>query len=192
MAQAIDQETRDLCAQLWVEDGLTYEGVAARTGVSVGALKKWSADEDWPARRREHRQGLREIREDTLRLRRSLIKKALGSLNAQDVYAVTSLETLLLKARGDAAPPEVPVTREIRTPQEAVDALQEAVERKVNQMLAGDISLAGIKDLKQSLELIDRMKTHYAPAEAEGGAENKGLSDEAADEIRRSILGIEG
>ena len=195
MAQAIDQETRLCCAELWIEGGNTYEQVSAKTGVSVGALKKWSEEEGWPEKRVEYREAQREIRANTTKLRRALINKALGSLNPQDVYAVTSLETIMARSKGkDGAAPEsapVEISREIKTPQEAIQALQSAVEMKVNGLLSrGDISLAAVKDLKQALELIEKMKERYTPEETAAEEKPKGLSDEMADDIRRKILGL--
>jgi len=45
--------------------------------------------------------------------------------------------------------------RIIKTPEDAVDALGDVVESKINGMLTkpGAISLSGIKEMKQSLEL---------------------------------------
>ena len=69
--------------------------------------------------------------------------------------------------------------------------MQDAVERKINGMLAtGDINLAAIKDAKQALELIDKMKVQYAPAQA-ATDKPRGLSEEAASDIRKKILGLQ-
>ena len=190
MAEAIEFETRQYCAQLWIEDGQTYEAVAARTGVSVGALKKWADDEGWADKRRDYREALREIRANTTKLRRALITKALGSLNAQDVYAVTSLETVMARAAGkapaagDLAPIAPDNLREIKTPQQAIDALQDACERKINGMLAaGDIDLDKIKNVKQSLELLDKMRAQYINADAQPAAQ-KELNPETMQQIK--------
>ena len=197
MAEAIDLETRQWAAQLWIEEGRTYESVSAITGVSVGALKKWAAEEGWPERRGELRQSLRDIRRDQMKLRSALLKNALTSLNPQDVFAVTSLEGMLARAQGKAgdagaAAPIAPENlHEIKTPQQAIDAMQDAIERKLNGMLAGgDISLQGIRDMKQAMELLEKMKVQYAPAEASGEGKQRGLSEEAAEDIRKKILGL--
>lgn len=165
MAEAIDLETRLWAAALWCEEGLTYEAVSARTGVSVGALKKWADDEGWADKRREHRQALRDIRSNTIKLRTALITKALGSLNAQDVYAVTSLEAVIARSAGktetgrDNPAPTPDNLREIKTPQQAIEAMQGAIEQRVNAMLSGgDISLPAIKELKASLDMLEKMR----------------------------------
>lgn len=199
MGRSIDFETRDQAHDLFLQ-GATLEQVAAETGVSLTQLKAWSAAEGWTEHRDEYRQSLREIKLNTIRLRRGLIEKALATLDPQIVYAAATIERVAISAekavparQGDAldtAP--VPPAREIKTPAEAVAALQEALEARLAAMLSrpGEISLASLRDIQKTFALIDEMKERYMPDGKP--AAGKGLSDEAAEEIRRKILGIKG
>jgi hypothetical protein len=183
----------DEAEDLYVVDGLTLEAVAARLPVSVTTLSNWKQDGEWEERRRELGRALADVKRNTLLLRQRLVEKALKSLSAQDVYAYSHLESAMARARGSQAGTPAPLAvdvREIKTPQDAVDVLNEVVQRKLNGLLTQPelLTLAGIKDLKQCLELIDNLKAKYQPDEKTGQA--PGLSDEAANEIRRQILGI--
>lgn len=185
-------EVRERAEELYIIDGLTYEQVARETGVSVAQIQRWASQGGWPERRREYRQALSDIKRKTVILRRELIDKALHSLDPQDVYAVARLEAATARSDIRNAKSETPMEeppREIRTPQEAVEALEEAVERKLNAMLAGDVDLAGIRDLKKALDLIEEMKKRHLADGIED--ERRGLSDEAVEEIRRKILGLQ-
>lgn len=193
MAEPFDLETRQRCAELWVEQGLTYEQVAGRTGVSVATLKKWAEAEGWGELRREYRETRRQIRANTIRLRKALIEKALASLHPQDVYAVTSLETVMLRAQqtaeGGAEAQQQIVVREIKTPEDAVAALQAALEQRVNGMLArGDITLSAVRDVKHTLELIEKLKEKYMPQDAQQPVRRE-LDDQTLQHIK-DIYGI--
>lgn len=149
----------------------------------------------WSERKREYRSAFANIKRDTVLLRKRLISKALNSLDPQDVYAISSLESTALKVQ-QASGSDMPAVgsiekRTIKTPQDAVDALGDVVEGKINGMLTkpGTISLAGIKEMKQALELIEKMKTKYKP-EVGKDAKSRGLSAEHAEEIRKKILGV--
>jgi hypothetical protein len=78
----------------------------------------------------------------------------------------------------------------IKNPQDAVSALEELVNRKLNLLATqpGALNFQAVKDVKQTLDLIDELKAKYRPDEQTGQA--PGLSDAAADEIRRQFLGI--
>ena len=123
MAEAIDFEIRKDAAYQWIENGFTYEAIAARYGMSVGCLKKWADDEGWSEQRRAARQKKRDDRVNFDRMRSALILKATASLNPQDVYAVCAVETILQRAVGKSpsemasasASPET--LREIKTPE---------------------------------------------------------------------------
>ncbi len=181
----------DEAEDLYVVDGLTLEAIAARLPVSVTTLSRWKQDGEWDGRRRDLAQSLAEIKKDTLLLRQKLIKKALEKLDPQVIYALARLETALGKAKEGAPEGGVePETRVIKTPQDAVLVLDEVMQRKLNAMLTQPqlLTLAGIKDLKQCLEMVEGLKAKYLPGDE--GRGTPGLSDEAAEEIRRQILGI--
>lgn len=203
MGRQYDFETRDRAEDLYICQGFTLEQVAAATGVSLSQVKEWSTTESWRERREEYRQALREIRMNTIRLRRGLIEKALFDLDPQRVYAAASMERVAQLAEKAAAvkgkpedlseaPSPAAITREIRTPEQAITALQEAAEARLNLLLSqpGELSLVAVKDVQKVLALIDELKNKYQPQDK--STAGKGLSEEAADEIRRKILGIKG
>lgn len=193
MPKEYSWEVRERGEELYIVDGLTFEQVSQATGVSERQLLNWSSDDHWQERKREYRQALKEIKQNTVKLRKNLIAKAVESLDPQDVYAVARLEAAAARSRKTDASASLEglAAREIKTPQEAVEALEAAVEHKLNIMLAQPetLSLAGIRDMKKALDLIQDMKERHK-ADAMEGPERKGLSDEAVEEIRRRILGV--
>ena len=198
MPEGYSYEIRETAKDLFVTEGMTYDQVAERTGVSVSQLKRWGADENWTGARKEYRDALSSIKRDTVRLRASLLRTALESGgDPQSVYAFTAVEKIFAaRERGGSADAQAVMPermREITTPAEAVAALTEVVEIKLNRMLAQPetLQLAQLKDIKQTMELISQMKDKYDPdAVEEDGQAKGGLSDEAADMIRREILGV--
>lgn len=199
MGRAYSFEIRDRAEELYIQQGLTLEQVAVTTGVSIPQVKTWSINDNWVARREEYRGSLHEIRSNTILLRKGLIQKALSNLDPQSVYAAASFERLAQLAEKQAAlgaPPVAPeypeeIAREITTPQQAIDALQEAAQSKLNGMLSrpGDLTLKSLKDVQSVLQLINDLRTKYTPEDKTAAV--KGLSDEAAEEIRQKILGIQ-
>ena len=189
MPREIDWEIRIDAEELYVVDGLTYEQVSERTGVSVSQLQRWGTDGGWVERRREYRNALGDIRRDTIKLRQQLIKKALESLDPQAVYAVSRLESAT-RATKSSQPEDRPVaiSKPIETSADAVTALKSAVEQKVNMLLSkpGSIDLKSIKDLKSAMELLERMESDAA-TEAAGETKTKTLSPERVREIRDQL-----
>jgi hypothetical protein len=184
-------EVRERAEELYVVDGCTYDQVAEATGVSVSQLKRWGAEGDWSGRRRQYRQDLAEIRRNMVTLRRELIRKALTSLDPQDIYAIGSLETVAARAaKQEEAPPPAEISMEIHTPADAVKALEQAVEAKLNAMLArpGVLNLGGIKDMKKALELIEELKAKHLPAEEKKAARE--LTPAMLKAIREQVYGL--
>jgi len=89
-------EIRQDAEDLYVEDGITYEEVAGRTGISEHTIKHWGGEDDWPGLRREYLQAHREINRNLRKLRQSMMKKAVDSdrPDPQDIYAIIRLEQL--------------------------------------------------------------------------------------------------
>lgn len=197
MGKAIDWETREYAEDLYIARGYTLEQVAAATGVSLSQVKTWSTDDSWGDRREEYRQAVRGIRADTIRLRRELIAKALASKDPQDVYAAAAFERMAAAAEkkagsgsgSDVAPAEI--AREINTPEEAVAAMRDAVQVKVNLMLSrpGEISKDAIKDVERILALIEKMQEQYAPKDM-GRTEKRQLDPDTIKRIREEIYGL--
>ena len=181
---------------------------------SVTQLKRWSAEEenlagaeekagkDWPQARKEFRLALSSIRRDSVLLRAELIKKALGSpgefkgVLAAAIWEKTQQTKTQQKASAPApagTPAPEPTGAEaivFKTPQEAVAALEVALGRHLGAMLTGakPIELKNLKDFRESLALIEDLKTRYRPDEAAGQA--PGLSEEALEKIRNQFLGL--
>jgi hypothetical protein len=199
MAKEHDFATRQLAQEFYVVDGMTYEQVAAQTNVSVPAIKEWSAAEKWREKRLQYRQDLQDIKANTVKLRKALLEKSLLSLDPQDVYAVSRLESLASRQaignRQEATDESAPSTssgpaREIKTAEEAVTALDEALAMRVNTMLSqpGAINLGAIRDLKKALELLQQMKK-AAGTEA-AGTEAKIITPELLQRIKEEVYGI--
>lgn len=178
MPEAYSWETREQAAELYILVGLTYEEVAERTGVSVSQLKRWGteASPTWVERRREYRQAKTSMLYDLGLAKARIIKSVLQSQDPQKAYAFASLvssSAAIEKAsrqEAQAEPAMGSIERPIKTPADAVAALQEAVEKKINAMLTqpGAVSLAGIKEMQQAMEMIEKLKARAG--QSEGGA----------------------
>lgn len=192
MPEGYSYEIRETAKDLYVTEGLTYDQVSDATGVSVSQLKRWGSDEDWTGARKEFREALSSIKRDTVRLRAKLLKTALDSGgDPQSVYAFTALEKVFAPGKGKAGEPEErPVNpdklKNINTPADAVEALQEVVEIKLNRMLSqpDTLQLSQIKELKQTMELIEQMRVKYTPKE---DVADTGLDAESIKNIREML-----
>lgn len=189
---AKDFELRQRAEELYIIDGLTLEEVASEVGVSERTIANWSSEAGWKEKQREYRNAVSEIKRYTTLTRLKLIKDAMTSLDPQKIYAFAALERAVKGQSADIGgygdPPYE--RREIKTPQDAIDTLQEALERKLNIMLSQPdaISISGIKDMKQALALVDELKDKYRGKPDE--AKRRGLSDDTVEEIKRRILGM--
>lgn len=169
---AIDVEIKQRAEELFIIEGLTIQAVAEQLGISERTIANWSSDGEWVARRREYRNAARDIRYYGKMTRLKLIKDAMTSLDPQKIYAFAALERMEKTESLDSpVKPENDVLAdiEIKTPQEAVQALQEAIELKLRVMLAQPdaLNFGAIKDLKQAMALVDEMKAKYCDAEEE-------------------------
>ncbi len=197
MPTEISWEIRGNAEELYIIGGLTYDEVAEETGVSLAQVKRWGSDDDWTDRKKEYRQSIRDNKRKTVLLKSKLLDSALKSLDHRHVYAFSNLEqatkpkSLAVKTVTEDRPPVKISDRDFDGPGDAIEALEEALRHKVNVMISvpNELDLKAIKDLKQALELLEQMKAKYNPEEKSDKA--GGLSDAAADEIRRKILGIE-
>ena len=184
---AYDYSVQERAEELFVLNGLPYEDVAAELDVSVRTLANWGSDGKWQQKRKEFRSASADIKRYATLTRLNLIKKAMKSTDPQAVYAFAALERATQTGALPDVPPVETPKREIKTPEDAVNALQDAVEAKLNLMLGNpaEINLGGIKDIKKALEMINDMRP-----EKEKTPERQGLSDEVVDDIKRRILGI--
>jgi len=193
MAEAISWEIREDAKELYVTEGMTYDQVADATGVSSGQLKRWGKDEGWAEARKEYREAYSSIRRDTVKLRAKLLKAALVAGDPQSVYAFAAIEKAMATSKNKTeSTPIREKLKNINTPVDAVEALQEVVELKLNKLLSQPeiLKLSQVKELKQTMELIDQMKAKYNPDAEDDTKVEGGLSDEAAEMIRQQILGV--
>lgn len=197
MPMEISWEIRERAEGLYIIDGQTYEQVADRTGVSVTQLKRWGADGDWSERKKEYRRELSDLRRGTVQLRAKLLRKVLDDPkpDPQDVYAFARIEQVasLVLARAKQAPPEtanVDPGEEvvIQTPKDAVAALQSALQTKINAMIykPGALDFAGVKEAKQCMELIEKMRSQFDVADPDA-AKDKGVDAATIAAIREQL-----
>lgn len=166
-------ETREQAEELYIIDGLTYEQVAQRSSVSLSQLKRWGGESGWVERRKEYRQAQSTIRHGVTMAKAKAVNALLTTMDPQTAYAFASLvssgKIIEQEARDNRAmaqtdPAMGTIERPIKTAEDAVAALQEAVERKINAMLTqpGAVSLAGVKEMQQALEMIEKLKAKGA------------------------------
>lgn len=202
--EAYSWEVREAAEELYIVEGLTYEQVAEQTGVSLSQLKRWGVERDpsWSDRRREYRQAQTSIRRGVMLAKAKLIASVIDSEDPMKAFAFNSLvksgQVIEAEARAVAAPPnataptpENPEELAIASLADAVAALQRAVQGKISAMLTkpDSLSFAAIKDTKAALEMIEQLQSKYAPT-IEETTDKGGLSDDAAELIRRQILGL--
>ncbi len=87
----LPQESREQAQELYVVDGLTFEQVAAATGVAASTLKRWSDEGGWQEKKRALWEKLRQREAKRLELEMALVDKALETLDPQHVYAFDRL-----------------------------------------------------------------------------------------------------
>ena len=166
-------ETREQAEELYIIDGLTYEQVAERTTVSLSQLKRWGGENGWVERRKEYRQAQSTIRRGVMLAKAKAVNALLTTMDPQTAYAFASLvssgKIIEQEARDNRVltqtdPAIGTIERPIKTAEDAVAALQDAVERKINAMLTqpGAVSLAGVKEMQQALEMIEKLKAKCA------------------------------
>ncbi|WP_035238134.1 hypothetical protein [Desulfobacter vibrioformis] len=191
MAEAYPLDTRLDARCLYVVDGMTYDQVSTATGVSVSQLKKWGSDEGWTARRREYRDAQVSIRENTVLLRAGLLKNALTTKDAQDVYAVAAMEKIAIaleKIKPGAADParDVPDVN-FNDPASMVDALWGAIEHRAARMINSPDTM-DLKQIQAGLKAWGDMKRQYATKE-DTGSKQKGFDADQAELIRKLLEG---
>ncbi len=169
MAEAYPYETRMDARGHYVVGGMTYEQVATTTGVSVSQLKKWGSDEGWVGKRKEYRDAQASIEENTVLLRAGLLKNALTTKDAQDVYAAAAMEKLAialdnqLTRKSRAATPgrlDVP-DMSFSDPEEMVDELWKAIETRAAMMISSPDTM-DLKQIQAGIETWGNLKKKYA------------------------------
>jgi uncharacterized protein YjcR len=155
MGKEIDWEVREQAADLYIVEGLTFDQVAQKTGVSVTQLKTWSADEKWREKREEYRASMKEIKGNMAKLRKDLSAKAVKSLDPQDIYAFVRLENVAGK-------------QDKRKEETVTKIDRPALFLEAMEFIAGilkDSDPEGLKVLAKNFDsLIEKFKVKYAEA----------------------------
>ncbi len=189
-------EMRTRAESLCVIEGMPLPRISTLTGVPVGTLEAWSEESGWQGLRVEYCEALADIRRNTTLLHKRLLDKAIESLDPRMINAVARLEASSARKKTGETRPEPflpgPEHRAVQSPGEAADALREAVEKKVNLLLNQPeaVSLAAVSELIRAIQLIESLKANHRREPSDSVAH--GLSRDAAEAIRRGILGIAG
>lgn len=164
-------DTRQQAEELYILEGMTLDQVASRVDIPARTVEEWSRVDGWVDKRKEYRRALGEIKRNTVLYRLNLLKEAMTTLHPQHAFAVSAMEKLAAERRAEGEEQRVKSAeqkgeadmREISTPQEAVSALQEAIQRRLNTLLTepGTVTLKSIKELKDCLSMVDQLKTKY-------------------------------
>lgn len=189
-------ETVFRAQELYCVDRLTYEKVAEVVSkeiepVAVSTLKRWSKTYEWRTKREEIAQAFSEISANTVLARHKLLKSLVEKPDPQMGFAVSSLETLAMKQAEAARAGRMAESaakfelREIRTKEDAIEAMKEAAELKLNRMLAnpGELDFKAVQDVKKIMDYVDQL-------EAEGQSKRKstgGLSTEVDRKIQELL-----
>ncbi len=190
-------ETVYRAQELYCVDRMTFAQVAGAVGVAESTLKRWSEIYAWQAKRNEIAQAEMDIRADFVLARSKMLKALIDSKDAQTGFAVASLESLAMKQAEairqgrqveNAAAPTQPL-REIKTEADAVAALEEALSIRLGRVLANPalVDLKTVRELQQAMELVQGMRK----GADKGKARKKGITLDAAEAVRRTILGVD-
>jgi hypothetical protein len=134
------------------------------------------------------------VRTKMVLLREKLIENCMGTLKAQDAFAVEAIECLARKAAVDgagAAPDPPPEVRPgLDGEKNSIAALEKACRLRMNQLLAdpAQMSLPAIRGLEAALELVGDLKWKLSRREDNGPSQSPPARAEA--EMRRQIPGM--
>lgn len=201
MPEAYGWDTIEQAEELYIIDGLTFDQVAERTGVSVSQLKRWSADSTptWPERRREYRTAQVSVRRGVMLAKARLIESVIESEDPQKCYAfgalVSSSKQIEAEARERAAVQAVdqalqqPIGELVAEVTDPIEALREAVRLRVAGLVQapGTLTLAAVKELLQAMEMLER---RAAPKAAGAGDGPVALTAEQLQAEIRKVYGI--
>lgn len=184
--------------ELYCVDRLSYAAVAEATGVSATTLKSWGQKYGWTQKRSEIAQAQSEIRVNIIKGRKYALEQLLTAEDAKQAasmaFAVSSLESLALKQQELAAAGKIPsaapvARRKIVTRAEAIAALREAVERKLNLALADSekITFAAVQDIKRCLDLMAELEASLPKENEAEENRRRGLSQNMAESIYKAL-----
>jgi transcriptional regulator with XRE-family HTH domain len=200
MPESYGWDIIEAAEEMYILDGLTFDQVAERTGVSVSQLKRWSGDSNpsWPDRRKEYRAAQVSVRRGVMLAKAKVIASVIESEDPQKAYAFGALvsagKQIEAEARermatsGPASAPVDAAAGPLPDGGDMVEALRLAVQARIAALTQqpGAISLKAIQELLAAMDMLER-KTAASAEEPEAIG---GLSDDAAEIIRRKILGL--
>jgi hypothetical protein len=181
---------------LYCVDRLSMRQVAERTGVAESTLWRWSKRYGWAAKREEVRKLQAEIRQDTVKLRASLIKNCLQTKDPMDAFAVAKMEALVLQAEELAAKQRqaaAPARLDLHSaaPGEVAECLEQAIIMRLSQLLGDPARLDYrlVADLRKALELVGEMRQGSEQEQAQ--RPGQGLTRQTEQAILQ-LLGVPG
>lgn len=188
-------ETIFRAQELYCVDRMTFAQVAGAVGVAESSVKRWSERYGWQAKRQEIAQAEMDIRADFVLARSKMLKALLESKDAQTGFAVASLESLAMKQADalrqgkllDAATSAKP-QRPIRTREDAVLAVREAIERRLQQLVGMPdlVDLRSLQDVQRCLGLLETLE-RSVPSGAEAESATKTLPADVAQALREAL-----
>jgi len=187
---------------LYCTGGHTFDQVATLTGVARSTLLRWSDLYEWRDKREKIRKAMSSIQVNDILTRAAYGEKLLASLDPQDAHAVARLQEMAIKTAQWAAARQLPVQpepgaqRDIRTEEDMVSALEEALQMKCNMILSTpmQVSLSTMKEMSQAWELLETMRGRLKNVEEpeKGEAKSQQEIDEAAAKIIKKVRGAYG
>ena len=192
MGQEHAPETVWKAQELYCADRLSFDKVAAMVGVAASTLKRWADKYSWREKREELAKAESDIRLNKILARAKTIETLLQNPRADLAFAVSSLETLALKEaeiamQGVRAEQEASHEIRIETKQDAIKALREAIEHKLNTLLVSPqaLELRQVKDVAASLDLLDELEAAL-PTDPQNEAK-LGLDQKMAASLRKAL-----
>lgn len=167
-------ETIEAAEELYILDGLTFEQVAERSGVSISQLKRWSAEATptWPERRREYRQAQVAVRRGVMLAKAKLIESVINEEDPQKAYAFSSLvgsgQVIETEARARTGErPTVAVEAPTGEPADMIASLKAALRSKMTTLIQqpGSLTMAAIKELQQAMALLEQLNKNEQTGE---------------------------
>lgn len=188
-------ETVFKAQELYCVARMTYREVATEMKVAESTLKRWAAKYGWADKRAAVAQAECDIRADLVLARSAMLKKLIDEQDAQVGFAVSSLESLALKqaeAQRAGALLQLAVetpSREIRTQTEAVAALEDAVELKLNRLLAAPESLdfKTLQDVQKAMAMVADMRAALDRTNESDQKDNRKVSGENVERMLEAL-----
>ena len=212
-------ETREFAYTVWCECGQNLSECHRKMNgehgyvISRQSLHEWKEKYDWEARaaRTEaETMMMADATSDDAILAPLLKQKekyeayfdgmAVGKVDNQSVYGYNAiLKTILdirqkIEDRKKEGQTDQPAGAGIviKTPEDAIAALQAAVENKLNAMLSqtGSVSLKGVQEMEKALVMIEKMKAKYNLADSQSEKIGNRLDTAKIKEVIESIYAV--